>query len=285
MRRANDSGERALLLVGGRLALALALTVVFAAVGFSTTVASQDVGRSAPLHEVPCEPGTALASAELGGWGAAGALGALGFGLLLASGVLLRVWRRKRSSAQEDELRQKQVSDALEVIRSNLESLERSAAPAPRTLAHSPFGAEGALESQIEAAAEACVRMSRTIGLIYFEVPFYAEIENKKGKAQAYAALSALADVMRRYLRATDHVEALGGDQIVVCVCLLEKAADLKSVAKRLSTIVDRHEAGGEGGAEVRPGLAIYPLDGSSGAELIAAARRSYRAQAEPSRA
>lgn len=222
--------------------------------------------------ETPIEAG-------LGDWNTTDALRTLGAGLLLAYGALLLARRRKRPAVDEAEARERRVADAVAAIRPGVDEASRLAL-VPRTLPHSPFTAVDAatLEGQIEIAAEACVRLSRTVGLVYFEVPAYAEIERQEGKQRADEIVSALAEALRHYLRVTDHVAILDGNRIVVCVCLLDKATDLEGVAKRLAVIVQRHKLGGEANALVRPGLSVYPLHGYSGAELIAAAERNYRA-------
>lgn len=225
------------------------------------------------------DPPDAPIEAGLGDWNATDALRALGAGLLLAYGALLLARRRKRLGGEDNDAHERRVSEAVAAIRPGVEEAGRLAL-VPRTLPHSPFTTLDAatLESQIEIAAEACVRLSRTVGLIYFEVPAYAEIERQEGKQRADEIMSALAEALRHYLRVTDHVAVLDGNQIVVCVCLLDKATDLEGVAKRLAVIVQRHKLDGEANAMARPGLSVYPLHGYSGSELIAAAKRNYHA-------
>lgn len=219
-------------------------------------------------------------SAGLGNWSAFDALQTLGAGFLLVYIAIVLARGRKRPQSA-DGAHEKQVSDAVAAIRPVLERRNRLTL-APRTLPHSPFMAVRApLEDQIEIAAEACLRLSRTIGLVYFEIPAYAEIERREGKDRADAIVSALADAMRHHLRVTDHVVVREGHQIIVCVCLLDNASDLEGVAKRLAIIVQRHRLGGDGDALARPGLAVYPLHGCAGSDLIDAARRSYHAARE----
>lgn len=58
----------------------------------------------------------------------------------------------------------------------------------PRTLPKSPFTPSmnpKTLAAEIEIAAEACVRLSRSIGLIYFEVPSFHSFEREHGTAAA----------------------------------------------------------------------------------------------------
>lgn len=152
----------------------------------------------------------------------------------------------------------------------------------PRTLPHSPFTPTTsltALGEQIEVAASACVRLSRTVGLIYFEVPTLATIEKEHGAEAADSASAMLADTLRRSLRPTDHVAVLARDQIVACICLLANLTDLKSVAGRLVGVMQRQGVVSHVIPPTSPGFAIYPLDGYGGLDLIEAARRNYRQQ------
>lgn len=227
---------------------------------------------SAAAAQTPLAP----TRAALGDWNVVDVVKTLIFGLLIL-GVALVVARRRKPPPSED-AHEKQVSDAIAAILPAIEEGSRLSI-VPRTLPRSPFNIVSApLESQIEIAAEACVRLSRTIGVIYFEIPAYAEIEQREGRERADEIVAALAEAMRHYLRATDHVAVRDGNQIIVCICLLDKASDLESVAKRLAVVVQRHKLGGEEDALVRPGLAVYPMHGYRGSDLIDAARRSHRA-------
>lgn len=258
------------------LAFGFALSPLTATASLEGPEKSIGKGESALLRPQRSGRPEALVRAGLDDWTMTMALRALGAGLVLvyAAFVLAR-WRRR---PQED-ARARRVSAAVAAIRPGVEEAE-GAAIVPRTLPHSPFtDAVDAptLEGQIEIAAEACVRLSRTIGIIYFEVPGYAQIALRDGKEKAAEIVSALAEALRHHLRVTDHLAVLDCRRIVVCVCLLDKATDLEGIARRLAVIVQRHKLAAGEGAQIRPGLAIYPLNGYSGAELVAAAMRDYQ--------
>lgn len=119
--------------------------------------------------------------------------------------------------------------------------------------------------------------MSRTIGLIYFEAPAYAQIEAQHGKAGAHQAMSCLASELRRSLRNTDHVSLLDDNSVLVCICLLANLSDLENIARRLRSVVERLGLGAELGAVLPIGLSIYPLNGYTGADLISAVREDFR--------
>lgn len=154
--------------------------------------------------------------------------------------------------------------------------------PVPRTLPLNPFTLSRdptTLAREIENAAEACLPLSRTIGVVYFEVRAFGELQRELGAADADAAVTALATAMRSSLRATDHVAVLNRDQIVVCICLLANALDLESVANRLKRVAQGQGAAGAQIAAGPTGYAIYALNGYEGSELIEAARCDYRSQ------
>jgi hypothetical protein len=150
----------------------------------------------------------------------------------------------------------------------------------PRTLPENPFTSSnklGTLAAEIEAAAAASVRLSRTIGLIYFEFPALAAFEAENGAEAADQLIVSLAQDFRRGLRATDHVAILNRRQLLVSICLLTGRTDLETIAARLSAAGRRRDLIDEQARSSPAGLAIYPLDGYGGLELIESAKRHYR--------
>lgn len=152
----------------------------------------------------------------------------------------------------------------------------------PRSLPHSPFTPSSnaaQLGQEIEIAAQACIRLSCTLGLIYFEIPSFEKIERQHGAQMVDAMVARLAGELRQSIRATDHVAILDRKQIVVCICLLSNATDLESIAERLYSLARRHGLGIETAGSAPVGYAIYPLHGYEGRELIDSARSDFRRQ------
>jgi len=211
------------------------------------------------------------------------------FYLRIAGGVLVCVaaviWllRRRGAPAPESWVDDKEelVTEAMTAIGPAIDKSQF--ALAPRTLPHSPFTPStdlAMLGKQIEIAATACVRLSRTIGLIYFEIPSFSVLETIHGSAEAEARIEMLAEELRQALRATDHVAVLNRNQIVVCICLLANASDLKSIAGRLYTVAQRQDLGdNDEPPPFSPGYAVYPLNGYEGLSLIDAAREDFQLQ------
>ena len=149
----------------------------------------------------------------------------------------------------------------------------------PRVLPLNPFDSPTSahtFEGQIELAAQACLQLSRTIGIIYFELDTYESIEICHGPVIAGNTVANLALELRRALRSGDHVAILNQNQIVVCITLLSDATDLKSIACRLQKVWRRTD-GGSIAQELHPGLAVYPMHGYQGGDLIESARTKYR--------
>lgn len=139
----------------------------------------------------------------------------------------------------------------------------------PRTLPRSPFTPFSSLEtfcSEIEAAAQASVRLSRTLGLLYLRAPSADESELEKACRD-----------MKRAVRQTDHIARVGGE-FVVCISLLKSMTDLKNIGVRLIERSGFKNLIAESAEARHVGAAIYPLDGYQGADLIASAQRHWRA-------
>ena len=189
---------------------------------------------------------------------------------LFALGIALRfltmTWRRRRAARRSIE----RLDWA--------DGAERSAPrdhPPIRNLPVNPFSKTAlpaVLQRQIEMAAVASVEFGRTLGVIYFKI---AEQEGRSGDetcAGSSVGLLKLLSDFRRVLRTTDHVALLGQAEIIVCISLLPGLPELVAIAERLRKV---GEAAGGHAALLQPaaGLAIYPLCGYRGIDLIEYAR------------
>jgi hypothetical protein len=153
-------------------------------------------------------------------------------------------------------------------------------ATVPRHLPAGLFAApEYGICKKIEIAAEASVELSRRVGVIYMPIPAYFEIARGNGTAAAAHAMNAIADEFRRRLRPSDQVAIVDDNVIVICVCLLSSLDDLKNVAMRLNRVVRAVGAGDVPAAVARAGVAMYPIDGYTGREMVLAAKSRYLAR------
>lgn len=147
-----------------------------------------------------------------------------------------------------------------------------------RNLPTNPFFSTSSvevLEGQIEAAAAASVEFNKTFGIIYFKVGASDGKMLQPINGDTSQAIEDLAEKLRSALRKTDHVAVIDHSEIVVCISLLPGYTELTSIGERLRKI------GLESGLfekdfAQKPGLAIYPLGGYRGGELIASARTQH---------
>jgi endoglucanase len=223
------------------------------------------------------DPQTDAADREPKNYSTTLAIGAL----FVVLGFFLFLRRRFASDASGD-AHEQFLDEAVSAIRKGVS--DGSFSLAPRVLPNNPFTELEyfpLLEQRIEIAAEACVRLSRTVGLIYLEVPGYMQMETQHGRSRAREAMSSLVSELQRSLRATDHVELLDGNRILVCACLLASLDDLQHIARRLRSVIQRLGLADERGVMPSAGLSIYPLNGYSGTELMQAAQEDFRRAAE----
>jgi endoglucanase len=200
--------------------------------------------------------------------------------VMIAVAAFIWVIQRKTAPPRETPVDEKEklVSEAVSAIGPALEGKQLPLVP--RTLPQSPFTTTKhvpTLAQEIEVAAAACVRLSRTIGLIYIEVPSFEALEKEVGPVEADAKVAALAASLRGALRATDNVAVLNRKEILVCICLLANASDLKNIAPRLYARLERSDLAAMGATFSPPGFAVYPLNGYEGMALIEAARADFR--------
>ncbi len=198
-------------------------------------------------------------------------LGMLGVALGVFYFAKRRAWMHFREECPSEEVID-EVVDALSKDKSG-----RSYAVVPRALPTTPFTEQNdinTLAREIEIAARASTRLSRTVGLIYFEPENYAECFERHGGEKTRQAMSSLVAELRQSLRSSDHVTLLGDNKVLICVCLLAGLTDLESITRRMVSIVAR--LGLTERASQRAGLAIYPINGYSGSELIRAAEENF---------
>lgn len=130
-----------------------------------------------------------------------------------------------------------------------------------------PARADLPLDRRISLAAEASAEFSRGVSVLYLQTPASVDPEG------------ALA-VLRGSLRPSDHAEMIGPDEIVACLNLIRDLSNVDGVIGRLTQRL--HERGWPQDAPPRFGRALYPMNGYSGADLIAAARAQVRPAQAP---
>lgn len=131
-----------------------------------------------------------------------------------------------------------------------------------------------ALERTLEAALGRAGARSRSVGVIMLDLDGFKAINDTHGHPAGDDALREVAARLRRCVRERDLVARLGGDEFVVVL------TDLEDGARAVRDSVDRIRdalAAPFGAMELRAatGVALFPADGATAADLIAHADRA----------
>jgi len=151
----------------------------------------------------------------------------------------------------------------------------------PRTLPHNPYHeatSPALLAHQMENAAAASIEFGKTLGVIYFDLGERPHDKRTRDAQSWDHDVSELLERLQNVLRGTDHVAFINDHEVVACIGLLPGLTELTSIANRLRNV---------GGSSPRfssafepaAGLAVYPLGGYRGEELIQSARAQHRLQ------
>jgi len=151
--------------------------------------------------------------------------------------------------------------------------------PAPRTLAGDPLSIEAGarpLGERIDVAIEASNAYDCTVGVIYYNLDSYREIARTRGVEAAEAAMDFVAGMLQIVLRDSDRIERLGRGRFVVCLVLLKDRQQMLDVSRRIRRAMRNMRLEALNGAPIvhDEGTAIYPVQGASGAALIARAQK-----------
>ena len=151
--------------------------------------------------------------------------------------------------------------------------------PVPRTLPRDMLNDPAlklTLPERIESAIEASKIESRSLGVLSLQVAEFDALSRRLGAEPMERIVAKSTEALKRQLRATDRASGSGRDEILVCLPLMADRRDLESVAARLARTVQSCLAAETGEAEpagLDCGVAMYPIDGYSGEDLIASAR------------
>ena len=128
------------------------------------------------------------------------------------------------------------------------------------------------LDAALDAEVERARRDHTPLSILMLDIDHFKKFNDQFGHPQGDALLKAIADLLREQLRPTDTVARYGGEEFTV---LLPRSPRTEAVriAERLRRRIAELSAGPEGAATTGSfGLAAWPEDGATGAELIAAA-------------
>ncbi|HEY7512929.1 MAG TPA: GGDEF domain-containing protein, partial [Vicinamibacteria bacterium] len=127
------------------------------------------------------------------------------------------------------------------------------------------------LDAALDAEVERARRDRTPLAVLMLDVDHFKKFNDRFGHPEGDILLKAIADLLREQLRPTDTVARYGGEEFTV---LLPRSPRTEAVriAERLRRRLA--ELSGPQGATTTGsfGLAVWPEDGATGAELIAAA-------------
>ena len=131
-----------------------------------------------------------------------------------------------------------------------------------------------ALERTLDAALSRAGARARSVGLLMLDLDGFKAINDTRGHAAGDAALREVAARLRRCVRERDLVARLGGDEFVIVL------TDLDHAARAVADLVDRVRDGlaapfAEQELKAAIGVALYPSEGATAADLLAHADRA----------
>jgi diguanylate cyclase (GGDEF)-like protein/PAS domain S-box-containing protein len=141
-----------------------------------------------------------------------------------------------------------------------------------------------ALERTLEAALTRAATSARSVGVLMLDLDGFKAVNDRHGHAAGDEVLREVARRLRRSVRERDLVARLGGDEFVVVLTDLGAVPD--AVDRVESALAETFALADGAAAPLRAavGVAVFPGDGRTVADLLAAAdREMYAAKASRS--
>ncbi|MEE8580226.1 MAG: sensor domain-containing diguanylate cyclase, partial [Myxococcota bacterium] len=141
----------------------------------------------------------------------------------------------------------------------------------------------GRFWSGLEEEVNRSKRYSRSLSVIVIDVDHFKRYNDRHGHIEGDKALVAVAEAISGGARAHDMVARYGGEEFAVILPETGQTG-AASFAEKIRDMIDSTDLGREQGGEltISAGVATYPEDGQSGADLFRRAdERLYRAKAQ----
>ncbi len=132
-----------------------------------------------------------------------------------------------------------------------------------------------ALERTLEAALARAASRDRSVGVLMLDLDGFKAVNDRHGHAAGDEVLREVARRLRRSVRERDLVARLGGDEFVVVLTDLGAVPD--SVDRVQAALAERF-AGTDAPLGAAVGVAVFPADGATVADLLAVADRQMYA-------
>lgn len=114
-------------------------------------------------------------------------------------------------------------------------------------------------------------RHHRQLAVLFVDIDYFKEINDRYGHAVGDAALIAVAQVLKSTLREVDTLARLSGDEFVILFDVIDDEPQLMTIINKLHGCFQNTLRVGEHEMKiyVSMGVSLYPKDGSSAAELM----------------
>ena len=128
------------------------------------------------------------------------------------------------------------------------------------------------LGDRLTVAIALAARHRKPIGVLFIDVDEFKELNDTFGHAAGDRLLRAIGKRLTESLRRSDTVSRYGGDEFVVVLTEIERAADAANVARKLLAALGEPFLVAEAPLIVRTsiGLSLYPVHATEAATLIA---------------
>lgn len=140
-----------------------------------------------------------------------------------------------------------------------------------------------AFDDRLRHTVELHGRTGRSFALVMLDLDRFKKLNDERGHPAGDAALRMVADAVRRVPRLADEAARFGGEEFVVVLSDTELAGAMH-LAERLREAIENAQTIFDGGrirVTASVGLAVWPSDGKTPEELLAAADRAlYAAKA-----
>lgn len=140
-----------------------------------------------------------------------------------------------------------------------------------------------AFDDRLRQTLELHGRTGRSFALVMLDLDRFKKLNDERGHPAGDAALRMVANAVRRVPRLADEAARFGGEEFVVVLSDTELTGALQ-LAERLREAIEKAQTIFDGGSirvTASVGLAVWPSDGSTPEELLAAADRAlYAAKA-----
>ncbi len=123
----------------------------------------------------------------------------------------------------------------------------------------------------LEESLEVARRSTTSMALMYVDLDWFKPVNDEHGHAVGDLLLKAVAKRMKGALRGSDFVGRVGGDEFVILLSSIQGEEDALWVANKIRQILSKPFRIGEHRLKIgcSIGLALFPMHGGSGSELM----------------